>query len=262
MKPTIIYDSWNPFENFNFDLDVSVSISVDTFEMNDSAKYKILLLYLGEPTQTLPHIKIDDNTINKFDKIYTHNSNILEKFSQAEFLAFGSCWIDFKDLNLKKKNHITFVTSTKNFTEGHNLRHKIYDYFKNLDQINGFEIYQHKSPPFHSRRNDFFEHAKYHVAVENCKEKNYFSEKLIDCFATKTIPIYCGCPNIDNFFDVDGMILFDDFEDLKNKINKIDETFYESKINSIEKNYELAKQYYGDNCITKRLPKKIIEYIK
>jgi hypothetical protein len=42
---------------------------------------------------------------------------------------------------------------------------------------------------------------KYSLAVENCVEDGYFTEKLTDCFATNTIPIYFGCPNIHNWFD-------------------------------------------------------------
>lgn len=261
MIPKIFYHSWNPFENFEFNLDTSVSISVDTFELDETAEVKILILYLCEPTQTLPHITIDQNVLNKFDKIYTHNSKLLTEFPQAEFLAFGSCWINFEDFKPNKQNHISFVTSSKSFTDGHRLRQQIYEYLEPVDQINEFEIYQHKSPPYHNRRNDFFETSKFHITVENCREENYFSEKLIDCFASKTIPIYCGCPNIGEFFNLKGMIIFKTLEELKDKLNNLSSKDYDDMLPFIEENMRLSELYYGENCITKRLPLKIINYL-
>ncbi|MCJ7649976.1 MAG: glycosyltransferase family 10 [Candidatus Lokiarchaeota archaeon] len=262
MKPNIFYHSWNPFENVNLNFQDLVSISIDTYNMNKNAKYKILILYLAEPTASLFHIKIDYEIISKFDKVYTHNSDILLNCDNAEFLPFGSCWIDFEELCLNKQNHITFVTSSKTFTNGHLLRHHIFEYFNTLDYINEFEIYQHKSPPYHNRRNDFFETSKFNIVVENCRENNYFSEKLIDCFASKTIPIYWGCPNISNFFDSNGIIIFESFEELKFKLQNITPEDYKRMEEFIEKNSELSKKYYGNNCITKRLPKKITDYIE
>jgi hypothetical protein len=84
---------------------------------------------------------------------------------------------------------------------------------------------------------------QFNIAVESSKEKSYFTEKLIDPLLTKTIPIYWGCPNIEEFFDTRGMIIFNSFEEYIEKINKIDETTYESMKPYVEKNYNLALEY-------------------
>lgn len=260
MKPNIYYSSWNPFERGNLDYQKRVSISVDVLEYDVDADVKIL--YLAEPASVMPKLNNEmPDKMQIFDKIYTFNSDVLEKFTTAEFIEFGSCWLDFDNLVLDKKDHITFVTSSKNMTTGHKLRLQIYNYLESIDNINGLEIYQHKSPPYHEVRNDFFCNAKYHISVENSVQKNYFTEKLIDCFASKTIPIYCGCPNIDEFFNIDGIITFSDIEELKDKMQSISPNFYDEKQEAIEENYELAKKYYGENCITNRLPKRIEEYV-
>ena len=34
----------------------------------------------------------------------------------------------------------------------------------------------------------------------------YFTEKLLDCFLTRTVPVYWGCPDIYEYFDLDGII--------------------------------------------------------
>lgn len=260
MKPKIYYSSWNPFEEKDFNFDKSVSISTDCLECDEESEIKIL--YLAEPSSVVPYLNENfPEEFNTFDKIYTFNKNILDEYSNSEFIEFGSCWLDFQTLTLDKKNHITFVTSSKNMTSGHKLRHKIYNYLSEIDEVNGLEIYQHKSPPYHDIRNDFFASAKFHISVENSVQENYFTEKLIDCFASKTIPIYYGCPNIQDFFNIDGIITFNDMEDLKTILSNIDEKMYDEKNSAIEENYELAKKYYGENNITNRLFDRIQEFV-
>ena len=84
----------------------------------------------------------------------------------------------------------------------------------------------------------------FHIAIENSKINNYFSEKLLDCFATSTVPVYWGCPNIGEFFNTDGMILFNNpqevnIDDIILHANEI----YESKKEAIKDNYERVKKF-------------------
>ena len=73
---------------------------------------------------------------------------------------------------------------------------------------------------------------------------NWITEKVIDCFATKTIPIYYGAPNIGDFFNKDGIIVFNSIDELNVILNSLPPNFYESKRAAIEENYERSKQYY------------------
>lgn len=45
------------------------------------------------------------------------------------------------------------------------------------------------------------------MVVENVRQRNYFSEKLIDALLTRTVPVYWGCPNIGDYFDSAGFVL-------------------------------------------------------
>ena len=73
--------------------------------------------------------------------------------------------------------------------------------------------------------------------------KNYFTEKILDCFATYTIPIYYGCPNIGDFFNIDGIIVFDTVDDLINKVNHLTEEDYYSRKNAMKDNYDRENLY-------------------
>ncbi|WP_158799611.1 glycosyltransferase family 10 domain-containing protein [Pedobacter sp. L105] len=42
---------------------------------------------------------------------------------------------------------------------------------------------------------------EYSIAIENSNEKNYISEKFVDCVLCNTIPIYNGAPNVSDVYD-------------------------------------------------------------
>ena len=48
------------------------------------------------------------------------------------------------------------------------------------------------------------------VAIENGEYETYFTEKILDCFATGTIPVYLRAPDIENHFNMDGIITLSD----------------------------------------------------
>ena len=73
------------------------------------------------------------------------------------------------------------------------------------------------------------------VAIENGEYNTYFTEKLLDCFATGTITVYLGAPDIGNHFNMDGIItLSDEFD--------ISEEIYYDKMDAIKDNLERAKK--------------------
>ena len=85
----------------------------------------------------------------------------------------------------------------------------------------------------------------FHIAIENSKNKNYFTEKIIDCFLTKTIPIYWGCSNIEEYFNKDGFIKFNSDEELMHILNNLTPCYYHDRKKVIEENYKKAL-YYAD----------------
>ena len=262
MKPAHFYPLWwNPWVDGGLDFEQQVSISIDNLACNEKADYKIL--FLAEPLAILPTVSEGAlKNADKFDRIYTFTQSILDKYPTAKLFEWGSSWLDFKDLKLNKKPHITFVTSSKSQTPGHNLRLMIMRELNQIEEVNRMDVYAHISPPFHERRNDFFENAMFHIATENSRQKNYFTEKVIDCFASKTIPIYYGCPNLGDWFDMDGVITFTDVTDLRKIFDRINEDYYHSRTEVIEKNYEIAKQFHSDNDVVPRLTRMIISDVK
>lgn len=50
---------------------------------------------------------------------------------------------------------------------------------------------------------------RYSIAVENAVWPDYWTEKIADCFLAWTVPIYHGCPNLEEYFPAESFIRID-----------------------------------------------------
>ena len=105
----------------------------------------------------------------------------------------------------------------------------------------------HRSPPRIPSKDPFFKHAKFQIVCENQIMPNMFTEKLIDCFRTKTVPIYYGCQNLGEFFDKRGVIEFDQIDKLDDILSTLTPQHYDAMLPYLEENYHRAKSYWERN---------------
>jgi hypothetical protein len=86
------------------------------------------------------------------------------------------------------------------------------------------------------------------VAIENIScDDNYFSEKIIDCFLTGTIPIYHGCIHIAEFFDDRGILSFQTQDELDAIIDSLSPEKYESMLEYAKINFDKCFEWALDN---------------
>lgn len=123
---------------------------------------------------------------------------------------------------------------------GHQLRYEIESL---LEKEYKFELFFPKSRI--DNKDVLFIDSMFHLTIENSRYDNYFTEKLIDCFMSYTIPVYWGAPNISEHFDSNGIIQFSTKEELQNILNKLTPEDYSSRLESVKKNYEIAKEKYA-----------------
>ena len=173
---------------------------------------------------------------NKFYKVLTYDRELLSCIDNGLFCPYGSYWVtDKKEYN--KTTDVSLIASHKNFTIGHQLRHHIADRFKDKVDLYG-RAYKHVQ-----EKNEALDSYYFSITVENSIQNSYWTEKLLDCFITKTIPIYWGTEDVANFFDSEGIIFFNDIDELQHKLSNATSDLYKSKLKAVEFNYEQAKKY-------------------
>ncbi|NKI36432.1 hypothetical protein HFP89_14775 [Wenzhouxiangella sp. XN79A] len=102
----------------------------------------------------------------------------------------------------KKTKLISLVSSRKVMTREHERRLKTVERLKEtfagvLDVYgNGFKAVPDKL--------DAILPYKYHLVLENCREKDYWSEKLADAYLGWAYPLYWGCPNLSDYLPGDA----------------------------------------------------------
>lgn len=207
---------------------------------NIKSKYKIGWIIEPEEINPDPYQKFD-KIMDNFDFILTYDETLLKKYpNKTKFYIGWATWILEKNHKIHKKTkNISMIFSDKKKTLGHKLRHEV---AKNIKDIDLYGAGINKKIEF---KDDILMPHRFSIEIENTKTNNCTSEKLMDCFVTGTIPIYWGCPNIGNFFDISGILTFDNIEELKLIINKIKNgsITYESMLNSINTNYNTFKKY-------------------
>ena len=141
-----------------------------------------------------------------------------------------------------------------NKTYGHSLRHEVLARQNELSiPLKFYDVYGDRSNIEDARlgKEFIFGDSQFGVVIENTSHRGYFTEKILDCFLLKTIPIYWGCSNIGDYFDIDGIITFNNVDDLVYITNQLNESYYENRKEIINKNWKLALEYvnYEQNLV-------------
>jgi hypothetical protein len=98
----------------------------------------------------------------------------------------------------------------------------------------------------------------YHIAIENEFLKNWFTEKIVDCFLTRTIPIYIGCENIGEYFNMDGIICAKNVDEVIAICNGLTPEYYNQRLAAIEDNFNRSLKYKDFN---KMLGEKVLDVL-
>lgn len=217
--------------------DEHIFLTDNTLKLVDTVNAKNKYAWLIESPKITPHAyDFIKHNHTKFDKIFTFNKDLLNLSDNAVLTPIGGCWIKEEDRLIHEKNKdLSIILSPKKTTDGHRLRHTIINKYPDIESF-GF------NNPIDNKITGL-KNYRFSIIIENCKEDYYFTEKLIDCFITGTIPIYWGCPSIGDFFDVNGMIIFDGVSDMDKILKSISTKKYNEMLSSVKTNYELANKY-------------------
>lgn len=173
-----------------------------------------------------------DQVCNSYELIFTHNKRLLDLGRNFIFMPGNAFWVDEPKIS-KKNKLVSLISSSKSQTSGHRKRLSIMEKYKNE-----VDLYGRSVNPI-QRKEQALDDYMFSIVVENAKYDNFFTEKILDCFAMGTIPVYWGTDTIDTYFNSEGIIkLTDDFE-----VSSLSKNLYDSKLKAVEDNFQKVKEY-------------------
>lgn len=181
--------------------------------------------------------------IDRLDLLLTHDDQLLRRYpDKARFVPFGGCWIPDEKWGMHPKTKlVSMIYSGKDFMEGHHLRHQIATIAKAPDIA--MDLYGHGCGRPIACKSEGLSDYCYSVVIENDRAPNYFTEKLLDCFALGTVPIYWGAPNIGKWFNTAGIIEVENLDQLAWELGDLRYRRYPERVDAAALNQEHARRY-------------------
>ena len=228
-----------------------VSFSDRCLEEASDDKYKdcIRVAWRNEPfvIHEYSYGNLESGLHRHFQYCLTHNKSFINYLSnntscQGIWYPNGGSWFFKKrwGLDREKNKLVSIIASNKTWTEGHRLRHEVIKKLRpKIDFIcgKGYMPVEDKMVAF--------DNFKYQIVIENCDCADYWTDKLIDCFATGVIPIFWGGDWLDKYFDIAGILRWKTTEGLEDILNTINKEDYESRKQAIINNYDTALNHYA-----------------
>jgi len=131
---------------------------------------------------------------------YRHHENVHRDY-----------FINYKDFQNRKKLCIIVSSISRpnnpkwenhNYQKRHNFVRKLLESDLEFDFYGrGWNIVDHRYKGPTSNKHETLRNYEYSIAIENVCEDNYVSEKFFDCILNNTVPLYYGCPNVEDFYD-------------------------------------------------------------
>jgi hypothetical protein len=250
MYPVEKFGSWLLVDELPFPCEIHTERFRNNLP-NKNGKYRVFM----NSTEPQPVCQPVEDVIkyhDRFDLILTKTPEILNKCKNARLFLYGGCTVNPLQ-PYDKKFEISFLcTSNRGFLNGYELRHELWSRQNEIKIPKLF--YSSRFRPVDTNRMlpDYTIEGKekihifssmFSICPENFSEINYFTEKIIDCFWTKTVPVYWGCPNIDSYFDSRGIIKFHSIDELIQKSNDFTPELYNQMLPYIQENWKRSISY-------------------
>ena len=191
---------------------------------------------------------------HKFDYIFTFDDELLARSPKYIKSMIGSTRVSNEDAGIHEKTKLlSLIASKKNWTRGHKLRHMVANSIKDRYEVDlwgeayrpwgnpsvstGAAVREGKAGPL----KDYY----FSIAIMNSKLNNYFTETLVDLFRYGTVPIFWGCDNIGEYFNLDGMMTFNNGPELFEILDQLSPEEYFKREAAIKENF--AKNYRSMN---------------
>ena len=202
--------------------------------------------FIGSASDIRQKLLIDkEQILSKYKYLFTCDKELCSLDSRIKWTYAGSNlpWCFGRNNNCfipQKTKLVSMICSPKEYSEGHRYRLKVAKELQpHLDLYGGAHgsIRPGEGTGAHRDKSEAIDPYMFSIVLENDSYPSYFTEKITDCFARGTVPIYYGDPEICNHFDCSGIIPYSD-----GIINKLSEELYISMKNSINNNMKIVSE--------------------
>lgn len=173
--------------------------------------------------------------LDPFEAIFTHDRTLLALDPRFRFCPVNGTWIQQPGMRPKSKL-VSAISSSKRMCEGHRWRLAFLE--RHRDRFDLFGNGFHHVPRKERALDDYM----FSVAIENGSYATYFTEKILDCFATGTIPIYRGAPDVGEHFDPNGILEID--VDGSFDFDALGEELYHARLGAVRENLRRIREYH------------------
>ena len=213
--------------------EVNIYVSQRALDALNDTSGKPTYIWLLESKQIIPQYYqwIIDNyefVTSRVDGIFSCDKELCAKYPKIYYSLINAVpWVQDRKVHEKTKL-VSMIASNKRMCEGHARRLQFVDKFRDKLDFYGRGFNEI------SCKEDGLRDYMFSVGIENAVYDTYFTEKLTDCFACGTIPIFYGCKGVTEYFNEDGIIFLDDDFDL----SMLTKDLYYSKMDVIKDNFE------------------------
>jgi len=187
---------------------------------------------------------------SQFSRVYTNCApNAHSRYRAAHPMVPWHVGMSYDELitnqSHSKDDRIAWVTSSVQVFPGHYKRRAFYQFLTEKKWLD-IEICGRGIRPVTDKW-DVLVCSRYAIAVENHFGDNYWTEKIADCWLANTLPFYCGCPNLEDYFPADSFIRIDldNFAGAARTIRQmVDSGEYERRLPAIREARDLILNRY------------------
>jgi len=179
-----------------------------------------------------------DKICDSYDLVFTSEMDWVGKHSNVRYCPAGSNLPWAKDQSVFNKTKlVSMVASPKRYSFGHALRHTVAEQLRGTIDLYGGALGSKRIGKTTWDKSEALNDYMFQIVIENDKYPTYYTEKITDCFATGTIPIYWGTPTINEIFNPEGILeLYPGFD-----MKQLTPDLYHSKIKAVEDNFNRVK---------------------
>lgn len=214
-------------------------------------KYGMLMESRAIAPRDYEIFKMNKGLEREFDAIFTYDDQLLNEVENARFYPVcAAVWygVDDSPVQLdalayeKKTKNISIVSSNKANCDLHRFRIELARKCKREGLADTFGTFDGGG---YSDIADSLQEYRFSIVVENTLSDYFFCEKITNCFAAQTIPVYLGARKIDEFFNADGIMKIEnlDIDALESVLRQCTEEEYLNRLPAILDNYRRVQEY-------------------